>query len=66
MNKWVHYLLQAIGVVAQIGNVATNYVPPKYQPIVAAVVGLAQAILHVYATNHNPDGTAATLPYVTK
>jgi hypothetical protein len=50
MSKLVHGVLQALGLVAQYGNLASGYVPPKYQPVVAAVIGLAQAVLAI--TNH--------------
>ena len=66
MNKWVHYALQAVAVVVQVGNGALHVVPDKYKPLVGAVVGLAQVVLHTYATNHNPDGTPATVAYQPK
>jgi len=46
-----HLAAQILGWIIQVGNVATNTVPNKYKAVVAAVVGLAQAALHVYATN---------------
>jgi hypothetical protein len=56
MSKLVHALLQVAGVVIQYAALATSVIPTPYQPLVAAVVGLAQAGLAV--ANHNKGGAS--------
>ena len=50
MSKLVHGILQALAIVVQYGTLASGVVPAKYQPLVVALVGLAQATLAV--VNH--------------
>ena len=44
MSKLVHGLIHGVLIVAQYGNLATGYIPVKYKPVVAAVIGVAQAV----------------------
>jgi hypothetical protein len=50
MSKLVHILVQVALAIVQVSGLATSFVPPKYQPMVTAVVGVAQAGLAIY--NH--------------
>lgn len=52
MSKFWHGFFQAVAMAVQLANVASGMVPPHFQPLVAAVVGLAQAGLALY--NHQP------------
>ena len=45
MSKLLHGVLQGIAIVVQYGAVASGYIPMKYQPLAAAVIAVAQAIL---------------------
>jgi hypothetical protein len=45
MSRFVHGFLHGLAMLVQYGNLASGYVPVKYQPLVAGVVGLAQAVL---------------------
>jgi hypothetical protein len=57
-------VFQGLALVVQYGNQASGYVPPKYQPWIALVVGLAQAGIAWRQAHFNPDGTPATQAYV--
>jgi hypothetical protein len=59
-------VFQGLALIVQYGNQASGFVPPKYQPAVGLVVGLAQGAVAWRAHYFNPDGTAASLPYVNK
>ena len=50
----LHVALQGLALVVQYANLATTAVPPKYQPIVAGVVAIAQAILGMVAHYSTP------------
>jgi hypothetical protein len=55
MSKFVHGLLQVLGVVVQVANAASGVVPVKYQGLVASIVAAIQSALALY--NHqNPQG----------
>lgn len=49
-SKLVHGLLQGLATVVQVANLASGVVPVHYQPLVAALVSVAQATLALY--NH--------------
>jgi hypothetical protein len=66
MKVWLHITLQALGFVVSAGTMMTNVVPPKYQPLVVAVVSFAQALLAWYNHYFNPDGTPSTVAYIAK
>ena len=59
-------VFQAAALLLQYGNQALGYVPPKVQPWVALVVGVAQALVAWRAHYFNPDGTPASVGYVPK
>lgn len=60
--RW-NVILQSLAMVVQYGNQASGFVPPKYQPWVAGVVGLAQGIIAWRSHYFNPDGTPAAVGY---
>lgn len=66
LTQTVNILFQIMATLAQVGDVASGWVPAKYQPIAAAVLGLIQAIVAVKAHSINPDGTPAAQPYIKK
>lgn len=47
-DKVIHTLGHAVWIGAQYANYASGVVPPRYQPIVAAAIGLVQAIHGYY------------------
>jgi len=52
MSKFLHTLGHIVWIVAQYANVASGLVPVKYQPIVASVIGVVQAV-HGYIVGKN-------------
>ena len=56
-------IFQIFAMIAQYGNQASGYVPPKYQMYVALAVGLAQGVVAWRAHFFNPDGTPASVGY---
>ena len=64
MSKMFTIIFQVIAVVLQLWSALGSVVPPKYQALAAGIIGCIQAIQGVIAHYYNPDGTAATLPYV--
>lgn len=59
----VNAAIQAIGTATQLANVASGFVPPSKQPLVASAVGLLQAASGLLAHFRNPDGTPAQVAY---
>jgi len=49
-----HLVLQILMGVVQVGNLLMPQVSGHYQAVVAGVVAVAQALLHVYAHNQQP------------
>jgi hypothetical protein len=56
-------VFQAVALVAQYGNQASAYVPPKAKTCLALVIGLAQAVVAWRQAYSNPDGTPASVAY---
>lgn len=56
-------LFQLAALIVQFGNLASGYLPPKYQATLLLIVGIAQAVVSYRAHKFNPDGTPATQPY---
>lgn len=59
MNKSTHAYLQAAAILVQGFTLLANVVPPKYQPLAVAVVGVAQAALALYNHPTTPAPPAA-------
>jgi hypothetical protein len=70
MKSWQNTMLQILGTLAQVGNIAYGlsgsgvFGGGKTQIIVGASVGAIQIIGARIASWYNPDGTPAALPYV--
>lgn len=56
-------LFQIAALIVQLGNIASQYLPLKYQAIVMLAVGIAQSFVAFRAHYFNPDGTPAEKPY---
>jgi hypothetical protein len=56
MTKNTHAIAQGVGILLQVLNFVSGIVPPKYQPIVAGLVGAAQATVALY--NHPTEPAA--------
>ncbi len=63
MKRWFNIVTQIIGTGGQLFNSVGGVIPPKYQAIVATILGVAQGVIGVLAHNFNPDGTSATSAY---
>lgn len=66
MTKTFTIIAQIVGIILQLGNALSGVVPPKYQFLVAGIIGVLQAVQGMLAHSYNPDGTPATQPYVPK
>lgn len=66
MLRWFNILVQGVASLGQVANIVSGFVPPKYQVLIATVLGAFQAVVAVISHNYNPDGTPATTPYVPK
>lgn len=64
MTQVVNVLFQIIAFIAQGANMWGGFVPAKFQPYIAGVVGIAQILVSWRAHYHNPDGTPAEQPFV--
>lgn len=64
MKLSVNMIVQLIGTALQALNIITPMLSPKGQATAAATVALMQAVAAYAAHFSNPDGTAATTPYV--
>jgi len=56
-------VFHALALIVQYGNLASGYVPTKFQMWIALVVGAAQSLVAWRAHYYNPDGTPAAAPY---
>jgi hypothetical protein len=63
MTRKFTIVFQIIGMLIQGYNVYGGLIPPKYQGVVAAAVGLLQAIQGVAAHSFNVDGTPQTMAF---
>lgn len=63
MKLSFNLLFQLAALTVQFGNMASGYLPPKYQATLLLVVGIAQAVVSYRAHKFNPDGTPAEKPY---
>lgn len=59
-------VFQGAALIVQAGNQLSGLIPPKYQPTVAFVIGVAQALVAYRAHYSNPDGSPASEAYVKK
>lgn len=66
MKLSFNMIFQVLALVIQMGNQYSGIVPPKYQPVAALVVGIAQAAVAWRAHYFNPDGTPASVGYLKK
>lgn len=64
MKLSINIIIQALGTVLQVLNLVSGMIPPKYQWLVAGLVGIIQAVTGMLAHWSNPDGTPATAPYI--
>jgi hypothetical protein len=51
MNKTSHSIAQGVGILLQVLNLVAGVVPPKYQPLTAALIAAVQAGVALY--NHS-------------
>lgn len=63
MKRWFNTVFQGIATGAQIVNLYSPFLPPRYQTILAGVLAATQGGVAVVAHKYNPDGTPAALPY---
>ena len=66
MTVFMHMLYQLMLLIGQGINLFGGVIPPKYQPVVAFVLGLSQLGLALYNHYYNPDGTPASVSYIAK
>lgn len=64
MKLKVNVLLSGLASLGQILNTYGGIIPPKYQTLVAGVLGGTTMIVAAVAHYRNPDGTPAVVPYV--
>lgn len=64
MPRWVSILIQVTMTAGQIYNVWGPLVPEEQKIFVAAALGSIQIVVNNIASQYNPDGTKAELPYV--
>lgn len=62
----VNIFIQILAILAQFGNAFLSVVPDEWKAIVAAGIGLIQAVLAKIGIDKNPDGTDVRLPYTPK
>ncbi len=63
MNVVANVLLQFLGILIQVGNQASGFVPEKYKGLVSGVVAAAMGVVAILAHFKNPDGTSAATEY---
>jgi len=59
----LNLIFQGAAGVIQFANANGSMVPPKYQWLLAILVGAAQLVVSVQAHYSNPDGTNASVAY---
>lgn len=60
----VHWVLQAVAMIAQFGNIELHVLPPEYQHGFTVVISVCQLVMAMKAHTVNQDGTPSTQPYV--
>lgn len=66
MKFSTNMLMQILATVGQIFNQVGGFIPTKYQPVIAGILGGAQLIVGGLAHYSNPDATPVSTPFVAK
>lgn len=64
MRLSINAIVQVLGTILQVLNLASGMVPPDYQFLVAGAVSIVQGASGILSHYSNPDGTPSAQPYV--